>query len=93
MHDQRQLKKDVNWEEQKLPGLNFTSNQMFWISWSQLWCSKYRDDFLKKVITSGVHAPGEYRINGPLSNNEEFAKDFNCPKTSTMNPEKKCTIW
>lgn len=28
-----------NGAEQKLPGLNYTSNQMFWISAAQLWCS------------------------------------------------------
>jgi len=39
------------------------------------------------------HSPGKYRINGSLANNEHFAKTFNCPKNSIMNPEKKCLIW
>jgi neprilysin len=31
-----------NGVEQKLPGLNFSSNQLFWISAAQTWCSVYR---------------------------------------------------
>lgn len=66
---------------------------MFWISWGQLWCSKYRDDTLKEDIKTGTHSPGEFRIKGPLSNNREFAKDFRCPEGTKMNPEKKCSLW
>lgn len=31
-----------NGHEQKLPGLNYTTNQLFWISAAQTWCSVYR---------------------------------------------------
>lgn len=31
-----------NGVEKKLPGLNFTANQLFWISAAQTWCSVYR---------------------------------------------------
>ncbi|XP_011689066.1 PREDICTED: membrane metallo-endopeptidase-like 1 isoform X4 [Wasmannia auropunctata] len=67
--------------------------QMFWISAANTFCSKYRPEALKLQIMSDFHSPYEFRINGPLSNMEEFSRDFNCPIGSRMNPEKKCTVW
>merc|ERR1719357_873857 len=81
-------------EEEALPGFSqYTPKQMFWISFGQVWCSKYKDGTLKSRILTGVHSPGEFRIKGPLSNNPDFASDFKCKKGTPMNPEKKCTVW
>lgn len=48
---------------------------------------------LKMRITTGLHSPAEFRVLGPLSNMDAFAKDFNCPIGSPMNPEHKCEVW
>jgi len=93
LKDQKVKNDDQDWEEQRLPGHNFTPKQLFWISWGQVWCSKYRDGAYKKQIKTGAHSPGGFRIMGSLSNNDDFAKDFNCPKGSPMNPENKCSVW
>ena len=82
-----------NKHEQKLPGLQYSPEQMFWISAANTWCSKYRPEAMKLRITTGFHSPGEFRVRGPLSNMEEFSRDFNCPIGSKMNPEKKCAVW
>ena len=80
--------------EASLPGFeSYTPQQMFWISYGQVWCIKYRDAALKKQIETAPHSPGRYRIIGPMSNIEEFSRDFNCPVGSEMNPEKKCQVW
>lgn len=82
-----------NGEEQILPGLNFSPQQLFWISAANTWCSKYRPETLKLRITTGYHSPGEFRILGPFSNMMEFANDFKCSAGSKMNPKKKCGVW
>lgn len=79
--------------EPGLPGQNFSSKQLFWISAAQSWCAKSRSERLKNLMLTDSHSPPEFRIIGPLSNNEDFARDFNCPLGSPMNPEKKCVVW
>ncbi|XP_044313044.1 neprilysin-2 isoform X1 [Drosophila rhopaloa] len=79
--------------EPKLPGLDYTPEQMFWLSSGQTWCAKYRKESLKMRITTGVHSPSEFRVLGSLSNMKDFAKDFQCPEGSPMNPVQKCEVW
>uniref|UniRef100_A0A4Y0BJM9 Neprilysin, neutral endopeptidase 2 n=1 Tax=Anopheles funestus TaxID=62324 RepID=A0A4Y0BJM9_ANOFN len=79
--------------EPRLPGLNLSPEQMFWLSAAQTWCSVFRPEAMKLRIITGFHSPGQFRVLGPLSNMHEFAKDFNCPAGSPMNPEHKCEVW
>ena len=45
--------KDHGHEEQKLPGFqDLSSKQMFWISFTQIYCSKWTDDGIFKLIAS-----------------------------------------
>ncbi|XP_067648018.1 neprilysin-2 isoform X5 [Eurosta solidaginis] len=82
-----------NGAEPKLPGLDYTPEQMFWISAGQTWCAKYRKETLKIRITTGVHSPSQFRVMGTFSNMNDFARDFNCPEGSRMNPLQKCVVW
>ncbi|XP_043285392.1 neprilysin-2-like [Venturia canescens] len=79
--------------EQRLPGLNYSANQMFWIAMANSWCAKYRAPFMKNLLYIDEHAPNKFRVNGPLSNIEEFSKDFGCRLGTKMNPENKCHLW
>jgi len=90
----RKDKKKFNERNKALPGLSdFTAEQLFYVSFGQIYCEKRTPESLKHQILTNEHSPGKYRIIGTLSNNENFAKVFNCPKNSPMNPEKKCLIW
>lgn len=84
---------EENGAEPTLPGLEFSPEQLFWVSAAQTWCSVYRPESMKMRITTGVHSPAQFRVLGPLSNMRDFAKDFNCPIGSPMNPEHKCEVW
>ncbi|OUM58062.1 hypothetical protein PIROE2DRAFT_16763 [Piromyces sp. E2] len=79
--------KKRNW---KLPSLHsqYTMEQLFFISFGQTFCSS----FPMYNHIGDDHSPYKYRINGSVSNNKKFAKVFNCPVKSSINPETKCTL-
>ncbi|XP_031344609.1 neprilysin-2-like isoform X1 [Photinus pyralis] len=82
-----------NGKEPRLPGLNYTGHQLFWISAANVWCSKTRLEEIKQLVVIDGHSPDKFRVNVPLGNMDYFAKDFNCPKGSKMNPASKCSLW
>ncbi|XP_017773210.1 PREDICTED: membrane metallo-endopeptidase-like 1 [Nicrophorus vespilloides] len=79
--------------DMKLPGLNYTDKQMYWLSLANIWCANERPESLKFSLLTDVHAPSKFRVNGPLRNIPMFAADFKCPHGSRMNPIDKCTPW
>lgn len=83
----------VNGPESQLPGLNYTSNQLFWISVANTWCTCHRKESLRQDILTDSHSPPKYRVLVPLRNSEYFHKDFNCKEGSNMNPKDKCSVW
>lgn len=84
-----------NREEVSLPKFEkYTPNQMFWLSYAQsFYCSKYSQERLKEIVADKDHTVDEFRVIGSLSNRPEFAKDFNCPSGSKMNPLEKCFLF
>uniref|UniRef100_UPI00358F210D phosphate-regulating neutral endopeptidase PHEX-like isoform X1 n=2 Tax=Myxine glutinosa TaxID=7769 RepID=UPI00358F210D len=81
-------------EEDPLPGLPFTHNQLFFISYAHVRCSSHREGSARYQILGGVHSPPKYRVIGGMSNFEEFAKAFGCAAGTTMNRgSRSCRIW
>jgi len=79
--------------EPRLPGLQeYTPQQMFWLSYANVWCSKDTLKSLKYRMTD-VHSLNRFRIIGSFSNKKFFSDDFRCPLGSNMNPVKKCHVW
>ncbi|TMW55362.1 hypothetical protein Poli38472_013253 [Pythium oligandrum] len=68
-------------------------DKLFFVSLGQMWCASIRDDYAKQILSVDVHSPPHWRVNGAAMNNDDFAKTFNCPVGSKMNPEKKCKLW
>lgn len=84
---------ELNGAEPVLPGLDFTANQLFWITSARFLCSVTRPEFERFHSQINSHTPNEYRVVGALSNSREFLHDFNCKQGSAMNPANKCKIW
>ena len=70
-----------------------TSDQLFYWANAQTWCTKATDAAIATQIRTDVHSPGEARVEGPIYNQEGFAKAFNCPVGSRMNPAVKCDLY
>ncbi|XP_070318481.1 phosphate-regulating neutral endopeptidase PHEX [Odocoileus virginianus] len=81
-------------EEPLLPGIEFTNNQLFFLSYAHVRCNSYRPEAAREQIQVGAHSPPQFRVNGAVSNFEEFQKAFNCPSNSTMNRgAESCRLW
>ncbi|TRY93030.1 hypothetical protein DNTS_009489 [Danionella cerebrum] len=57
------------------------------------WCMKRRSQSIYLQLLTDKHAPEHYRVIGSVSQFEEFARVFHCPRASAMNPPNKCSVW
>lgn len=70
-----------------------TDNQVFWLSMANVWCSVATKETAEYLLKENEHSPPQFRILGMLANNADFARDFQCPAGSKMNPEDKCKLY
>jgi len=71
----------------------FTEDQQFFLAVAQAWCSKDRDEEALSRLTTDVHSPPGWRVNGSLRNTPEFAEAFQCQAGAKMAPAKRCSVW
>ncbi|XP_034934335.1 neprilysin-1-like [Chelonus insularis] len=84
---------DTHDPEPILPGLNMTHDQLFFLNYAQIWCGTMTPEHALIEVRSSEHPPGSVRVMGTLSNSIDFAKAYNCPVGSPMNPYDKCSVW
>ena len=73
----------------------FTGEQRFFLAWVQGWKTLMRDAYLKQMIATNPHSPGNFRAVGPLSNMQEFYDAFGVKEGDGMfRPvAKRVNIW
>lgn len=73
----------------------FSGDQRFFIAWAQVWKENVRSEYLRKLVLTDPHAPGRYRVIGPLSNMESFYKAFNVTEKNKMYRDEanRAVIW
>ena len=71
----------------------FTPEQRFFLGWAQVWATKSTPEFEINQTKTDPHANARYRVNGPLSNMNEFAQAFGCKLPNKMVRQKQCEIW
>lgn len=73
----------------------FTGDQRFFLAWTQVWRSLYRDDALRAQLVNGPHSPGMYRVNGVVRNLDAWYEAFGVTEEHELYlpPEERVSIW
>ncbi|XP_043067972.1 neprilysin-4-like [Drosophila bipectinata] len=80
-------------KSEKMPGLDLSPEQLFYLGFAQLWCSDYEQEHFWEELKM-EHTIDKYRVLGAVSNNHDFSKVYNCPVGSLMHPKADaCHIW
>jgi putative endopeptidase len=73
----------------------FTPEQRFFLAWAQIWRQNITPQMAAQRVLTDPHAPGRWRVDGPISNMPEFAAAFGCkPGDPMVRPEaQRAVIW
>jgi putative endopeptidase len=78
---------------EKIDGL--TPEQRFFLGFATIWAGDIRPEAAAQRLITDPHSPGLYRVNGPMSNLEQFYKAFNVTEKDKMyRPDSlRAKIW
>ncbi len=73
----------------------FTPEQRFFINYATVWRDAMRPAEAARRAAVDPHSPGRWRVDGPLSNLDEFAKTFDVPEGAPMRrpAAERVSIW
>lgn len=73
----------------------FTYQQRLFLGWANVWKNNIKDEALRNRILNDTHSPGEFRVNGTLSNMPEFQEAWGCKDGDAMfrKVEDRAKIW
>jgi len=87
---------------EKTPGVRsrrkiqgFTATQRFFLAYARVWTEKEDPQYIRRMVMVNPHAIARYRVIGPLSDFEPFARAFDCRDRDAMfrpMPDR-CAIW
>jgi endothelin-converting enzyme/putative endopeptidase len=79
--------------KQPAPIDGFTASQRFFLGWAQVWCENETPESLRQQALTNPHSPAEARVNGVVSNMQEFRNAFGCKEGQPMAPVQSCRVW
>jgi putative endopeptidase len=71
----------------------FTAQQRFFLAWAQIWCENISPENSRQRAQVDPHSPGKDRVNGVVSNMEQFRQAFSCKAGQPMSPVHSCRVW
>ena len=87
------LEKSMAGHPKPQPIDGFTPEQRFFLGYAQVWAANIRPEYARTLVNTDPHPPAQFRVNGPLSNLDAFAKAFGCKPGDTMVRKEICRIW
>ena len=77
------------------PQANAAAKQSFYKAWATLWAQNLTDTEAAQRAAVDVHAPGQWRANGPLTQQPSFAQAFACKAGQPMQADEagQIRIW
>ncbi|WP_166207795.1 M13 family metallopeptidase [Cognatiluteimonas telluris] len=77
------------------PTLASAGRQAFFQGWARLWPQQMSSDVALAMSSSNMHAPGQWRANGPLANEPAFGSAFSCKSGTPMqrSTSEQVSIW
>jgi endothelin-converting enzyme/putative endopeptidase len=86
------LKDRFNGKEPESKG-GFTPEQRFFLGYATIWCQNITPESARLRATVDPHSPGDYRVNGVVSNMPEFQQAWGCKAGQPMVRENACHVW
>ena len=71
----------------------FTARQRFFQAYSYSWCSSWRPELARTVITTNPHSMPQLRVNNVVSNMPEFWQAYGCKAGQPMVRVHACRVW
>ena len=75
--------------------LGFTPEQRFFIAYATLWASNMRDEYIRLLTKSDVHALGKWRVDGALPHIQAWYDAFGITENDPMfvPVEERVDVW
>ena len=73
----------------------FTGDQRFFLGRAQMWRAKFSPEFTRNQVVTGSNAPPYMRINGPVSNVDDWYSAFNVQPGDKLYiaPDQRVRLW
>lgn len=87
---------EIAWDALNAQGKpDVNASKAFFTGWAGLWARQDKDTALAAAQATASHAPGKWRVNGPLSNLPAFGQAFACKgKVAMQRPAKdQVALW
>jgi putative endopeptidase len=73
----------------------YSGDQRFFLSFAQVWRSKYRDGQMRQQVLSNPHSPPEFRVIGPTRNTDAWYTAFDVKPSDKyyLPPDQRVRLW